>query len=143
MHAVFAALTLGAATAARWTIDGFVGEAIPYAFVVVAVVLIAWRTTTPIAIASTLVGWAASNYLFVAPRHTLLVSNPLSSIAFFTVVGSIILIADRMRRARVAAERSERQLEEISNRLPALVSLVTPERRFAWCNHEANRPSDT
>jgi PAS domain S-box-containing protein len=138
-HAGFAVLTLAAATAARWLVDPLLGGAIPYAFIVVAVVLVAWRTATPVAIATGIAGWVVANYLFVHPRHTLYAADPYSSIAYFTVIASIILIADRMRRARVAAERSERQLEEISNRLPALVSLVTLDRRFAWCNDEYTR----
>ena len=139
MHAVFAALTLGAATAARWVLDPLVGNAIPYALIVVAVVLVAWRTSTLFAIATGLAGWAVATYLFVAPRYTFYAADPYSAIAYFTVIGSIILTADRMRRARVSAERSERQLEAISDRLPALVALVTPERRYAWCNDEYTR----
>jgi len=138
-HASFAALTLAAATAARWVIDPFVGDSMPYAFIVIGVVLVAWRTSTPAAVAMGLAGWAVASYLFVAPRHTLFSADPFSSIAYFTVIGSIILIADRMRRAREAAERSERQLEMISHRLPALVSLVGADHRFAWCNDEYTR----
>jgi PAS domain S-box-containing protein len=138
-HTGFAALALAAATAARWIADPFLGSAIPYAFIVVAVVLIAWRTTTPYAIAAGLAGWAVASYLFVDPRHTFYAADPYSTIAYFTVIGSIILIADRMRRARVAAERSERQLEMISHRLPALVSLVSPDGRYVWCNDEYTR----
>jgi PAS domain S-box-containing protein len=138
-HAGLAALTLSAATAARWFVDPFVGNAIPYAFVVVAVVLVAWRTSTPVAIATAIAGWAVASYLFVGPRHTLYAADPLSAIAYFAVIGSIILIADRMRRARVVAERSERQLEMISHRLPALVSLVSPDGKFVWCNDEYTR----
>src|SRR5262245_58275863 len=90
------------------------------------------------AVATAVAGWLIANYIFVAPRFGFATDWP-SSPAFASVVGAIIFMAHRMRRARVAAERSERQLEAISNRLPALVSLVTPERRFAWCNDEYTR----
>ena len=60
----------------------------------------------------------------------------VGSVAYAVVAGAIILMADRMRRALDRSARTEQQLELISHRLPALVSYISPERRYVWCNDE-------
>ena len=143
-HAAIAIATLAAATAARWLLNPFVGFDVPYVTYFVAIVFIAWQTSTPVALASAAASWLVTMWLFIPPQFEL--GNPFASvavgagsIAYVLVVIGIVLVADRMRRAREGTQRSERQLEMISNRLPALVSLVSPEKRFVWCNDEYTR----
>lgn len=138
-HVGIAALLLAAATAARLALDPFLGSHLPYVTYFVAVVFIAWRTSTPISIASTVVGWLVVDYLFIATRFDLAlgtVSDWVGSIAYFIVAFTIVFIAHRMREARVALERNERQLQVISQRLPALVSYISSAGRYVWCNDE-------
>ena len=143
-HALIATLTVAAATAARWALDPFLGFHLPYVTYFVAVVFIAWRTSTPVALASSVAAWLAAVYLFIPPRFEIYIapgaiSDWVGSIAYFIVAGSIVFIADRMRRAQQQSARSEHQLELIGNRLPALVSYISPERRYVWCNDEYTR----
>ena len=99
-----------AATAARLLLDPYLGDNLPFITYFVAIVFIAWRTSTPVAWASGFASWLAAAYLFFAPRFA--VTNPFTSvevgvgsIAYCVVTGAIIFIADRMRRAGEAAER--------------------------------------
>jgi PAS domain S-box-containing protein len=141
-HAGIAAAAILAATAVRWALDPFLGPLVPYVTYVVAIVLISWRTSTPVALASVLASWIAASSLFVAPTFSILPGTPagwVGSAAFFTVGFAIVFIADRMRRALHHLERSEHQLNLISQRLPALVSYVSAELRYVWCNEEYTR----
>ncbi len=143
-HAGLAALVLAAATAARLALDPFLGSHLPYVTFFVAIVFIAWQTSTPVAVASTAVGWLVVNYFFIPPRGAITfplyaVSDSVGSIAYFVVAGTIVLIADRMRRTQLALERNEHQLKRISERLPALVSYISPAREYVWCNDEYMR----
>ena len=140
-HSAIAIATLAAATAARWLLDPFLGANVPYVTYFVAIVFIAWRTSTPVAFVSAAASWLIAAWLFIPPRFDPLSSAAaaVSSIAYVLVVSGIVFVADRMRRAREVAERSERQLEMISHRLPALVSLVSPDGHYVWCNDEYTR----
>jgi PAS domain S-box-containing protein len=140
-HAGIAALTLAAAAGARWALDPFLGFHLPYVTYFVAIAFVAWRTSTRVAVASAIAGWLIVSWLFIPPRFTLsfpppAVSDWVGSLAYAVVAGAIILMADRMRRALDRSARTEQQLELISHRLPALVSYISPERRYVWCNDE-------
>jgi two-component system CheB/CheR fusion protein len=63
----------------------------------------------------------------------------VGTVAYVVVSASIILMADRMRRAQEESALSGHQLELISNRLPALVSYVGSDLRYRWCNDEYTR----
>jgi PAS domain S-box-containing protein len=143
-HVGLAALVLAAATAVRIALDPFLGSHLPYVTFFVAIVFLAWRTSTPVAVASTAAGWLVVNYFFIPPRgaitfHFEAVSDWVGSVAYFVVAGTIVLIADRMRRAQLALERSEHQLKLIGERLPALVSYISPALKYVWCNDEYMR----
>ena len=141
-HAAIAVAAILAATGARWALNPLLGFHLPYVTYFVAIVYIAWRTSTPVALAAVLASWAVGTYLFVAPTFTLLPNNVASWVgtaAFFTVGISIAFMADRMRRALNRSARSEQQLALISQRLPALISYVNTERRYVWCNEEYTR----
>ena len=141
-HVAIAVAAILAATGVRWALDPLLDFHVPYVTYFVAIVFIAWRTSTPVALASVVASWAAGTYLFVAPAFSLIhieVASWIGSIAFFAVGIAITLIADRMRRALDRSARSEQQLELISRRLPALVSYIDPGRRYVWCNEEYTR----
>ena len=73
-HAGIAAVTILAATAARWALDPLLGFHVPYVTFFVAIVFIAWRTSTPVTLASVAACWAAGTYLFVAPAFTIFIN---------------------------------------------------------------------
>ena len=134
-----AALALAAATGARTALDPFLGSHLPYVTYFVAIVFIAWQTSTAVTFASAIGGWLLVNYFFIAPRFGFAlgaVSDAVGSVAYFVVAFTIVFIAQRMQGARVALERSEHQLQVISQRLPALVSYIDSAGRYVWCNDE-------
>ena len=141
-HAGIAAAAILAVTAARWALDPLIGPHVPYFTYVIAIVFIAWRTSTPVALASVVACWVIASFLFVTPTYTI---QPVTAAewiragAYFAVAIAIVLIADRMRRALHQSARSEHQLDLISRRLPALVSYINAERRYVWCNEEYTR----
>ena len=132
-----ATLAVIAATVARIALGPFLAFHLPYVTYFVAVVFIAWRTSTRVALASALACWLAAVVFFMPARFG--IADWIGSLAYFTVVGAIVFIADRMRHAQEQSARSERQLELISNRLPALVSYIDRDRRYVWCNDEYTR----
>jgi PAS domain S-box-containing protein len=141
-HAGIATVTLAAATAVRWLLDPWLEFRAPYVTYFIGIVFIAWRTSTPVALASLVASWLIATYYFVPPQPSfaiLTAGDWIGAIAYFTVTLSIVLIADRMRRAQRRSITSEDRLELISNRLPALVSYVGTDRRYVWCNDEYTR----
>ena len=104
-HAAIAIATLAAATAARWLLNPFVGFDVPYVTYFVAIVFIAWQTSTPVALASAAASWLVTMWLFIPPQFEL--GNPFASvavgagsIAYVLVVIGIVLVADRMLQGR-------------------------------------------
>jgi PAS domain S-box-containing protein len=143
-HAGIAVLVLVAATAVRWALDPVLGFHLPYVTYFVGIVFIAWQTSTPVATVSTAASWLAAAFFFIQPRFSVLipteaVGDLVGSVTYFIVCGSIVYIAHAMRRALERSARTEQQLALIGNRLPALVSYISPERRYVWCNDEYTR----
>src|SRR5262245_27963430 len=141
-QAGIAALALLAATAARWSLDPWLDARVPYFLYVVAIVFIAWRTTIPVVLASLAASWLIATTMFVAPRGGLIPLSStdfISTVAYFVVTLSIALMAHRLRHAQGQSQSSGQQLDLISNRLPALLSYVGPDRRYVWCNDEYTR----
>ena len=139
-----AALAVAAATIARWLLDPYLGFHLPYVTYFVAIVFIAWRTSTPVALAGSVAAWLIACFLFIEPRFSILIPpaaipDVVGTFAFFTVALAIVFIADRMRLAQVQSESSGQQLDLISNRLPALISYIDSERRYVWCNEGYTR----
>ncbi len=141
-HAGIATLALIAATGVRSLLDPWLAGSLPYVATLVAIVYVAWRTGTAVALASTFVGWLVAAALFVAPRGDLaaLTADEWTRAGGFLVVTlSIVFVTDRMRHAQRRSRFSEQQLDLISNRLPALISYVGADRRYVWCNDEYTR----
>jgi PAS domain S-box-containing protein len=143
-HIAIAVAALVAATGLRALFDPYLGPDLPYVTYFVAIVFIAWRTSTPVALASVAAGWLAAVFFFIPPRLRLeipfaAVADWIAALAYFAVTSAIVYIADRMRRAQDDSTESGRQLRLISNRLPALVSYIGRDRRYAWCNDAYTR----
>jgi PAS domain S-box-containing protein len=141
-HLGIAAIALAAATAARWSLHPWVEFRVPHVTYFVAIVFIAWRTTTPVAIGSLVASWLIATFYFVPPRFEFALETAgdwIGSTAYFVVTLSIVLIAERMRHAQRQSVWSESRLDLIGNRLPALVSYVGTDGRYVWCNEEYTR----
>ena len=64
-HIALAALTLVVATVVRAALQPWVEFRVPYVTYFVAIVFIAWRTTTPVALGSVVASWLIAVYFFV------------------------------------------------------------------------------
>ena len=85
-HIAIAALTLVAATAVRASLQPWVEFRVPYVTYFIAIVFIAWRTTTPVALGSVVASWLIAAYYFVPPQFgfwLLSAGDWISSIAYF------------------------------------------------------------
>jgi PAS domain S-box-containing protein len=139
-----AAATIAAATFLRAWLDPFLGDRLPFVLHFVAIVLIAWRTNTSIALASVVACWLLVVYLFMPPRLALDITvdstqRGIGSLAFLVAASCIVFIAHYMRRAQRLARQSEQHLELIGNRVPALISYIGADRCYRTCNEEYTR----
>ncbi len=141
-HIALAGLTLAVATVVRAALQPWVEFRVPYVTYFVAIVFIAWRTTTPVALGSVVASWLIAAYFFIPSGLRFWLEGPgdlIGSVAYFVVTVSIVLISDRMRSAQSQSVSSEDRLELISDRLPALVSYIGRDSRYVWCNKEYTR----
>jgi PAS domain S-box-containing protein len=93
---------LAAAVVARWLLDPWLGDALPFVTLFGAVAWAAWPGGYQPAILVVVVGYLAIGYLFIAPRGQLGPLDPLATIglaAYLFTCGLIVLIGEAARRA--------------------------------------------
>jgi PAS domain S-box-containing protein len=135
---VFALAAVALATAARFAVDGFVGDRAPYATYFVAITAVGLTGNLGAAVFATVGGAMAANFLFIPPRGSVSVGDPADAftVALFIITGFLIaLLADHIQRsrsllreaARAEAEhtnvvRAERErLQDIIHSIPGIV----------------------
>ncbi|HUE85504.1 MAG TPA: ATP-binding protein [Vicinamibacterales bacterium] len=135
------ALALGVvalATAARFGVDGLIGNRAPYAAYIVAIVAVGLTGNLGAALFTTAVGAIVGNYLFIPPRGSFGVTEPADvfTVALFIATGCLVaVLAHRIQRSRsrlweaarteaqhAAAVRAERErLQDIIQSIPGVV----------------------
>ena len=139
----FAAAVLAAATLIRWALDPYLGNSIPYVTYFAAIMVVAWRASTPVAIASTVAAWLLAVFFFIPPRFAISFGGDpaviVGSLAYFLAAGFMVFFGYRTRVARNLVLHNERQLELVSNAVPALISYIDADRRYVSCNDEYTR----
>jgi len=102
---------LVAAVVLRWLLDPWIGDGMPFVTLFGAVAIAAWVGGYMPATVVALLGYAACNYLFIAPRHTV---GPLDTatlvglVAYLFTCALIIGIGEAVRSAQ---QRVSRQAE--------------------------------
>ncbi len=102
-----ALLSMALATIARWLLDPYLGEALPYAPYFLAMAVTVWLTDTASSVLAIVVGSLLSNWYFVAPRQSLAISgtaNVIDTGLFYFVSLAFLFFARAMRKARARSE---------------------------------------
>jgi signal transduction histidine kinase len=106
---------VGAALVLRWILDPWLGDSQPLSLLFGAVALAVWMSGAGPAILATVVGYFASDYLFIPPRGVFAVADAREAISLFTYLVSCIVImifGEGMRAANQRAQQYARSLEE-------------------------------
>jgi len=111
----FAMLLTAASIGARWLIDPYVQDRVPFAFLLLGLVLVAVRVGLGPSLLALMAGGLATSWLFLSPRYSLLVSDAAQqiSLALTTVLGlAIIVVCENLRRARRRAQTFEELISD-------------------------------
>ena len=109
-----AAFGVVAAILVRVSLDPWLGDFVPLVTLYGAVALAVWQGGWLPGVAAAVIGYLASDYLFIEPRYTLGLASLKDFMAFslyFTVCALIIGLGEDMRRSRRRAERARAELE--------------------------------
>ncbi len=104
-----AIVALVAAVLLRWALDPLMGNALPLVTLFGAIAVAVWVGGYQPAVVVAILGYAACNYLFIAPRWTLGagdVATVVGLIAYLFTASLIIGIGEAMRRARQRAREN-------------------------------------
>ena len=153
---VFSGLCIGLGLATRLALDPLWGDRLPYAtFFLLNLIIVQFAGIRPF-IFATLTTFLLSDWFFVSPRHSLLISdriNQVNGVFFFIFSFVVLLFALRSRRALIreesAREKLRQNLEELREseaRYSALVRnsmdgilLTDPKGRILAANPQACR----
>ena len=103
---------VASAVVLRWLLDPVIGDALPLVTLFGAVAIAVWVGGSRPALLVTLVGYLASQYLFIEPRREihLDVSIAVGIVAYLFTCGLIIGIGEAMRRAQAHVRAREELL---------------------------------
>ena len=108
---LLALLALAAAILLRYLLDPWMGDALPLVTLFGAVAVAVWHGGSGPAAVVTILGYAACNYLFVAPRGRFdlaVLGNLIGALAYLFTCALIIVFGEVSRRAQArAGERRE------------------------------------
>ena len=113
--AVFVA---AAAVAARWLLDPFIGDAFPFVTLFGAVAAAVWLGGWQPAVVAALIGYVASEWLFVQPRGGLFLNEPVNLIGFiaYTITCALIIFFGQSARRAHARANEGRELLRVTLR---------------------------
>jgi PAS domain S-box-containing protein len=145
-----ALLTIAAALVARFALDPYLGNLLPYVTFFVAVTVVAWYEGLGPTLVAIMAGACLSDYFFIAPRHSFAISGTANLVGFgtyFMVTVPIALLAQRQKRdavARMKAEErlsrqealreSEEQFRILADAIPQLCWMANPDGGIFWYN---------
>jgi K+-sensing histidine kinase KdpD len=107
---LLATVCVGLALLLRWALDPIWKDRLPYASFFIAVIVVTQFADVGLTVFAMLAGFLLSDWFFVAPRHSLLISgtlNQLNAVLYFVLCYVVLYFSLRMRRA-VARERAAR-----------------------------------
>ncbi|MBL9124692.1 MAG: DUF4118 domain-containing protein [Planctomycetaceae bacterium] len=142
----FAILLTAASVGARWLIDPYVQDRVPFAFLLLGLVVVAVRTGLGPSLLALGAGSLATSWLFLAPRHSLLVGDAAQqiSLAMTLVLGlAIVVVGENLRRARRRARSFEELISDDYEHagevfVSTLGGVPSPERESPFNGHSAS-----
>ena len=111
-----AAGVVGLSLAARFGLDKFLGDSIPYATFYLGFVIIAWFTGLGPALVALVASVLLGDFFFTSPRYTVAFTSAgewLSALLFSFLCLSLLVFARRMRRHEQQLRDSQQRLELI------------------------------
>lgn len=139
-----ALLSVAAATAVRWGLDGLFQERSPYTTYYLAIMVSAAYGGLGPGLAATAAGGLVADLLFVAPRGRVHIGEAAEAVRFglfLLVGGAISLISEGMHRLRRRAEwnaegwrRSEEQFREAFDHAPVGMALTGLDGKLLYVN---------
>jgi PAS domain S-box-containing protein len=135
---VFALVVVALATVVRFAVDPLIGDRAPFATYFAAIAVVGLTGSLGAAVFATLAGAVTSLYLFIPPRGSIGIADPVDvfAVVFYVAAGSLVAVmAHRVRRSRsrleaaaraeqhhAAAVQKERQrLQDILQSIPGVV----------------------
>ena len=141
---------VAAALVARFALDPYLGNQIPYVTFFVAVTVVAWYEGLGPTLVAIMAGACLSDYFFLPPRHSFAIAGTANLVGFgtyFMVTLPIAFLAQRQKRdaaARMKAEEqlsreevlreSEEQFRTLANAIPQLCWMANPDGWVFWYN---------
>ena len=122
---VFALLATAAAVLLRWLLDPVLGERVPLITLFGAIAITSWIAGSWPAVMAALLGYAACDWLFMAPRGAPTVTSPGGVVTFLAYGLTSLIIILTGRSARAARRRA---LIEIAERRQAELALRDSEQ---------------
>ncbi|HUD83444.1 MAG TPA: PAS domain S-box protein [Candidatus Saccharimonadales bacterium] len=106
----FAAVCVGLALLLRLVLDPLWMDRLPYVSFFFAVVAVTHFTEMGPSVFAVVAGFLLSDWFFAAPRHSLLISNPVDrfNAVFYFVICFVVLFYTRRSRRSLARERTAR-----------------------------------
>jgi PAS domain S-box-containing protein len=141
---------VAAALVARFALDPYLGNQLPYVTFFVAVTVVAWYEGLGPTLFAIMAGACVSDYFFIPPRHSFAIAGIGSQVgfgAYFMVTVPIAFLAYRQKRdaearlkaeerlARDEAERAnEDQFRTLANAIPQLCWMAEVDGFIFWYN---------
>jgi PAS domain S-box-containing protein len=132
-----AILAVGIAIAIREALAPWLGARVPFITVFGAVIVAAWYGGPGPALLAAVVGWFASEFLFIAPRGVFTfrgVEQLLEIAAYFFSTLLIAGLGGAMHRARRRTEESEQRFRAFMQNSPSGVFLKDEAGRYVFMN---------
>ncbi len=111
-----AALVIAVALLARFELDRYWGDSLPYATFYLAFVAIVWFTSVGPAMAALVTSLLLGDFFFTTPRHTLGFTSTgewLSALLYLSVCVSLMVFARKLRRNAADLSASQERLEQM------------------------------
>ena len=126
----FAVFVAAAAVGVRWLVDPLIGDAFPFVTLFGAVAAAVWLGGWRTAIVTALIGYVASEWMFVQPRGGLVLNqavNLIGLIAYTITCALIIFFGESARRAQSRANEG-RELLRVTLRSIGDAVITTDDR---------------
>jgi len=133
---------LALALVLRWLLDPMLGETMPLVTLYGAVAIAAWAGGLRHAVIVALVGYAACNLMFIAPRGVLSIGNAIDFfgfVAYLFTCALIVAIGEAMRGARSRAGAQGELLRVTLASIGDAVVTTDVEARVTYLNAVAER----
>jgi PAS domain S-box-containing protein len=126
----FAIFVAAAAVGVRWLLDPVIGDAFPFVMLFGAVAAAVWLGGWQPAVVAALIGYVASEWLFVQPRGGLFLTEPVNLVGFiaYTITCALIIFFGQSARRAQGRANERRELLRVTLRSIGDAVITTDDR---------------